>query len=541
MAKSYDKDGGSSGSSLQDIYLLHGINLTRYSNYEARKLQGILDEANKQIKALIIKAKGIETKAKYRRVSAEIKRISDELSRQLIGQVKLDFSELAKAETVFVEKSMRTIGLTANFELPAPAKVWAAASFSKYAADGRETFETYLNGLSENFYKTWDIHVRAGYLSGLTAQQINRTVLGSAKNTDAGQMQVLRRSLELNTRTMIAGMTEEARDSTYRANSRLFSGYRYLGTLDTRTCPVCGSLDGKVFKTLEEAPKLPAHHNCRCLYLPVIKGMEEPLEGDERASMDGPVPAGMTYSEWLKTQPEEVQRDILGPARFSLYKSGMPIKSFAPDGKTLNLQQLAEKEGISVAMPKHTDSNIPAMKIDRGSIDYSNLSYNQTIHEEAKWLNRHSAERGNEFASLMAHDNRVLGTWEGVGNSINISGNDIRDATRGINTYDFIHSHLNGTFFSDKDMYSMCKNSKLDKMMIAMPDNSVYYLKVKPYGHRFNEKTLNFAWNYNETISRQEIKAKYNTTELLQKQYEEVTMRIVEKMAYNFGWEFGKI
>jgi SPP1 gp7 family putative phage head morphogenesis protein len=358
MAKSYDKDGGGSGTSLQDIYLRHGINLTRYSTYEAHRLQDILDTENKQIKALITKSKGVETKQKYRRIAAEIKRISSELDQQLIGQVELDFTELAQAETEFVEKAMRTIGVTADFVLPAPAKVWAAASFGNYTADGRETFETYLNGLSENLYKTWDTNVRAGYLAGLTAKQINRSVLGSVKDMEAGQMQGLRQSLEKNTRTMIASMAEEARDSTYRANSGLFSGYRFLGTLDTRTCPVCGSLDGRVFKTLEEAPKLPAHYNCRCLYLPVIKGMEEPLEGDERASANGPVPASMTYKEWFGKQSPEVQRDILGSTRYAAYKNGVPIAGFVSDGRTLTLEQLKAKEGIG-AIPTAGGSGKP--------------------------------------------------------------------------------------------------------------------------------------------------------------------------------------
>jgi cob(I)alamin adenosyltransferase len=216
MAKSYDKDGGSGGSGLQDIYLRHGINLTRYSTYEARKLQGILDEANKQIKSLIAKAKGIETKKKYHRISAEIKRISAELNKKLIGQVELDFTELAQTETEFIEKAMRTIGITVDFELPAPAKVWATASFGNYAADGRETFETYLNGLSDNLYKAWDTSVRAGYLTGQTAQQINRNVLGSIKDMDPGQMQGLRQSLERNTRTMITSLCETARNETYK-------------------------------------------------------------------------------------------------------------------------------------------------------------------------------------------------------------------------------------------------------------------------------------------------------------------------------------
>jgi len=472
MAKAYNRDGGGGGGSaaLRDIYLRHGINLTRYSTHEARKLVEILDTANKQIRGIISKAKGIETKEKYRRIASEIRHISKELSQQLNGQVQLDFTKLAEEETRFVESAVRNVGLKTDFELPAPTKIWATARFDTYVGYGKDTYESFLDTYGDNVFKTWDSQVRAGYMAGLTAKQINRNVLGSVKDFEPGQMQALRRSLETNTRTMVAHLAETARNETYRQNSRLFSGYRYLGTLDSRTCLekgqlietplgnrkiesinigdyviggsgearkvigkfsdkrddciltielsngkeirctrdhefligkvwkeaaellvrekindtlhiksikklfkrttvyditvdidhsfkvfgcvlhnclVCGELDGKKFQSTDE-PDLPQHPNCRCLYLPCIKGMEDFDDDDERASADGPVSASMTYEDWLKTQPENVQRDILGPTRFDLYKEGMPITSFVANGSTLNLQQLSEKEGLEL-------------------------------------------------------------------------------------------------------------------------------------------------------------------------------------------------
>lgn len=49
----------------------------------------------------------------------------------------------------------------------------------------------------------------------------------------------------------------------------------------------------------------------------------------------------MTYEDWLKTQPDDVVRDILGPTRFGLYKAGTPIDSFVTDGRMLTLEQVA--------------------------------------------------------------------------------------------------------------------------------------------------------------------------------------------------------
>jgi hypothetical protein len=287
-------------------------------------------------------------------------------------------------------------------------------------------------------------------------------------------------------------------------------------------------------------------HNCRCLYLPEIKGLEGFDDDDERASVDGPVSANMSYEDWLKTQDDDVVKDILGATRFGLYKSGVPISSFITDGRTLTLDQLAEKEGITLAMPGYNEvdlKNIPdAIKIDRGVIDYTNLSYDDAIHKEGKWLFEQGDKRGNEFSSLVTKDKRILGTWEGFGKYTHISDDDVRNVTKGISSYDNLHCHLDGSFFSDKDMFALYNNRKLGSVMISMPDDSVYYLKLKPDSIRhINEKSLNFTWGYNETKYTKELMKKYNVNTLLPEQYAEATMKIVEKMAYIFNWDFGKI
>jgi hypothetical protein len=341
----FDKDGSGGGGAkpLLSAYLRHQIYLQRYSTGEARKLLDIMDTANSQIKQVVFKAKGIETKEKYRRVSQEIKRIKTELYEQLHGQIELDFLDLAAEEALFVNNALnKQFNIKLDLELPAPKKVWAAASFGPYSEDGHENFESYLNGLTKNLYNVWDSQIKAGYLAGLTAQQINRNVLGSVKAPlEPGQMQFLRNSLERNTRTMTACMAEEARDAVYRENGSIFDGYRYVATLDTRTCLMCGNDDGKVFKSLDPdvAPKLPRHQNDRCLYLPVIKGRGG-VEAGERAAMDGPVSGKTTWKDWLAGQDEALQLDVLGPSRYAMYKAGADTGEFATDKRVFTLDEL---------------------------------------------------------------------------------------------------------------------------------------------------------------------------------------------------------
>ncbi len=74
-----------------------------------------------------------------------------------------------------------------------------------------------------------------------------------------------------------------------------------LGALDSRTCSLCGEMDGKVITLAQYKPgvtALPWHPNCRCTTCPYYDDM-----GGERASRNAGgevyyVPASMTYAEW---------------------------------------------------------------------------------------------------------------------------------------------------------------------------------------------------------------------------------------------------
>lgn len=84
--------------------------------------------------------------------------------------------------------------------------------------------------------------------------------------------------------------------------------YRYLATLDLRTCQdKCATLDGKVFliserKIGENCP--PIHPRCRCTTVAIV--LSDDIERMKRAARDPKtgktikVPASMTYSEWYK-------------------------------------------------------------------------------------------------------------------------------------------------------------------------------------------------------------------------------------------------
>ncbi|MCC8076245.1 MAG: minor capsid protein [Clostridiales bacterium] len=91
-----------------------------------------------------------------------------------------------------------------------------------------------------------------------------------------------------------------------------YEKYEFICLLETRTCSVCGGLDGKQFPVEEAQPGVnmnPMHPNCRCFVSPVLsKRLME--AGTRGAQVDATgrketVPASMTYQEWYKKYVEE--------------------------------------------------------------------------------------------------------------------------------------------------------------------------------------------------------------------------------------------
>jgi hypothetical protein len=95
-----------------------------------------------------------------------------------------------------------------------------------------------------------------------------------------------------------------------------------------------------------------SHWNCRSSSVPITKSWRElGIDEDElpittRASMDGQVPADMTYSDWLKKQPRSVVDEILGEKKAKLFlDGGVTLDRFEDRaGNELSLKELRARE-----------------------------------------------------------------------------------------------------------------------------------------------------------------------------------------------------
>ncbi len=143
-------------------------------------------------------------------------------------------------------------------------------------------------------------------------------------------------------RTEIQRTANAAALATYRANADVVQGVEYLATLDSRTCPVCAPSHGQTWD-LEDpaAPAIPRHPRCRCFYAPVLKSWTDLRLGpSQRSLFDGAPSGGDDFQDWLKRQPEAVQREMLGAARFEAWTAGADLADFTDGRRILTLDDL---------------------------------------------------------------------------------------------------------------------------------------------------------------------------------------------------------
>jgi hypothetical protein len=130
-----------------------------------------------------------------------------------------------------------------------------------------------------------------------------------------------------------AGMVEA--DAVLEISRRSFSGHVYNLETDAGWFVAQGIIT----------------HNCRSVSVPVLKSWRElgiPIDDitpGTRASMDGQVPADMTYSQWLANQPAARQDEILGKERGALLRSGkVTVDKFSDaKGNWLSLPELLQR------------------------------------------------------------------------------------------------------------------------------------------------------------------------------------------------------
>lgn len=317
---------------LLDRTVRHQVGLLRYSNATVSKILALLQRTESNILAQIREIEPESyTAGRLERQLAAIRETMRQGYDQLAGQVSADMDDLAAYEATFTARQMQQ-ALGGAFDIPSRETIAAAVNSRPF--QGRFLRE-WMAGLDEDAARRVRDAIRMGFVEGQSLRTMMQAIRGtSAAGYKDGILQINRRAAERVIRTAINHTASRAREEVYRSNS-LVSGVQWTSVLDSRTSVICASRDGKVYP-LDSGPRPPAHPNCRSQVTAVIRGMEPP----ER----------VTYEQWLRRQPTEVQNDVLGVTRARLWRKGeIPLDKFTTRaGDTLTLEELAKREGIQL-------------------------------------------------------------------------------------------------------------------------------------------------------------------------------------------------
>ena len=182
--------------------------------------------------------------------------------------------------------------------------------------------------LTESSADLFDSQIIMGLSQGQTISQIQKRLVGNISYV--GDRTFLQKGAMLEAkssqvralvRTSVTSINNAASQSVYQANQHVTKKYKFVSTLDSRSCVACASKDQQTFK-YGDGPTPAIHWNCRCNTVPIVDyeglGISPPTDST-RASADGQVPASLDYESWLKKQPKGEVEKILGKGKADLF------------------------------------------------------------------------------------------------------------------------------------------------------------------------------------------------------------------------------
>ena len=394
----------------------NAIDLNRFSNSVAKRIaityNDLILDAVDQLRGIDELAAPVKA-ARLRAILAQLKGSLDNWAEtstlfaveELQGlaelQSKFVTEELAKVLPIELANQIRSVQISPQFaqavatvdptalnvvtlsdDLQA-AVTGAPQAFRLTAAQGSvitlpngKVLEKSFRGLAESQADLFSMTVRNGLLTGESTDKLARRLKGRLRfgqpamslrqMAQAGGevTAVANHQVMALVRTSINQVANASSQQVYEANQDVTKKYRYVATLDSRTSPICRSLDGKEF-VYGKGPVPPQHFNCRSTTVPIVDykglGFDPPPPsqlrrpntafGPSRSTRGGTVPDSQTYGQWLELQPKAVKDDVLGASKVpyfeSLVKKVGPTKAIrkfvSQDGSELTLAQLRRR------------------------------------------------------------------------------------------------------------------------------------------------------------------------------------------------------
>lgn len=374
-----------------DAMIRHQIYVQRYSGHIRNRMTAILnsseEELARRIRDKLRNMRGLKKPIEWQRLEAlqntlaSIRKESwDEATKFLTEEMM----QLSYQEPIQLEGIFKTV-LPVSVETVMPSARFLKEIALSRPFEGR-ILKDWAETMAADDIRRIHSAIQAGMVAGEDMATIARRVVGTgALNGVDGVTEITRRQVQTIVRTAVQHIANGARDAWFADNADILSAEQFVATLDSRTTPICRSLDGKTFP-VGKGPRPPLHFNCRSLRIASIDGT---LAGDRPAKpttekllvreyaeknklgdissrdelphgtkadynkwargrireLVGPIPASTDYQTWLKGQSGSFQDEVLGVTKAKLFRDGgLTLDKFVHrNGDELTLGELAQK------------------------------------------------------------------------------------------------------------------------------------------------------------------------------------------------------
>lgn len=387
--------GHSVNDDLANSFVTMTANFQRLSASEVIVVQGILKDLELDI-VKKLEANPNMTEWRKSRYNALLAQTRDQIQAtygKITNQHQSFLAATAESAGKATEQVFKGVGVPLQSVMITPEQ-WKALA-SRSLIEGAPSAAWWAKQ-SQNLQDAFIQQMRIGYASGESIQQLvarvrgtptgkkNNYIINGKKHVyvefQGGIMDTGTRQAEALVRTSIQKIAADAQMEMFRQNADVIKGVMWLSTLDSRTTPLCRARDGLLYdldgKPIGHKQSFlggpPAHWNCRSTLVPVTKSFEElgaepgiteeyleAIGEGTRSSMNGEVPAALTFDSWFNTLPVDDQKAFLGPKKWEIWKkAGLNFQDMVDQrGNPLSLQQLANAYGFKIK--QSIESGIP--------------------------------------------------------------------------------------------------------------------------------------------------------------------------------------
>ena len=291
----------------------------------------------------------------------ELESLTAGIREQVTGEISSLASQAGAESTIYHSQTMSVGGKIPGFNNVA----LSPEQFKSF-------FETTPMGggvLSDWVNRSFDATVQQGLLEDIGAGVLRGKGYPALVDSIMGHMKDFTRKEAVTlARTFVQTANVSAMSAVMAANSDIVKKWKWSSVLEnsnlrtgTGTCIRCAVNDGNLYN-LGEGPPIPLHPRCRCVQIPqTVTFRELGIDMDEFEEVARPwttrpdIPIGEggrniltwgshkgEYASWFESRGEQFQKNVVGPKRFELIKSGNVKFKDLVDPQTGRLKTLEE-------------------------------------------------------------------------------------------------------------------------------------------------------------------------------------------------------